>query len=83
MVFNSNFLSTTNSLDLLEWSLGSTDQICDSVDRIIDIFRFHPSITNIKRIYKITSKLSLKSVFEELVKDIVKRHQVSRLFKII
>ena len=43
----------------------------------------HPSITNIKRNYKIVSELSFKSVSEEFVKDIVKRQQFSRLFKII
>ena len=39
-VFNSYFHSITNSLDLFEWPLESTDQIYDSVDRIIDSFRF-------------------------------------------
>ena len=70
-VFNSYFQSVTDSLDLFEWPLGSTDQICDSVDRIIDSFRFHPSINNIKRNYEITNKFSCKLVSEELVKDIV------------
>ena len=41
------------------------------IDRIIDGFRFHPSIKNIKRNYKITSKFSFKPVLEEFVKDIV------------
>ena len=50
---------------------GSTDQIYDSVDRIIDSFRFHSSIKNIKLNCKITSKFSLKPVLEEFVKDIV------------
>ena len=49
-VFNSCFQSITDSLDLFEWPLESTDQIYDSVDRIIDNFRLHPSIKNIKRI---------------------------------
>ena len=70
-VFNSYFQSITDSLDLFEWPLGSTDQIYDSIDRIIDSFRFHPSIKNIKRNYKITSKFSFKPVSEEFVKDIV------------
>ena len=69
-VFNPYFQSTTDSLDLFEWPLGSTDQIYGSVDRIIDSFRFHPSIKNIKRNYKITSKFFFKSVSEEFVKDI-------------
>ena len=51
--------------------MGSTDQIFDSVDRIIDSSRFHPSIKNIKRNYKITNKLPVKPVSKELVKDIV------------
>ena len=51
--------------------LGSTNQIYGSVDRIIDSFRFHPSIKNIKRNYKITSNFSFKPVYEEFVKDIV------------
>ena len=34
-VFNSYFQSITDSLDLFEWPLGSTDQIFDNVDRII------------------------------------------------
>ena len=44
-VFNSYFLSVADPLDLFEWPLGSTDQIYDSVDRIIDNFRLHPSFT--------------------------------------
>ena len=44
-VFNSYFLSVIDPLDLFEWPLGSTDQIYDSVDRIIVNFRFHPSFT--------------------------------------
>ena len=47
------------------------DEICDSIDKIADSFRFHPSIKNIKRNYKIASKFSFKSVSEEFVKDIV------------
>ena len=43
-VFNSYFQSITDSLDLLEWALGSTDQI---YDRTIGIVRFHDSIKNI------------------------------------
>ena len=43
----------------------------DSVDKIIDSFRFHPSIKNIKRNYQITSKFSFKPVSEKFVKDIV------------
>ena len=70
-VFNSYFQSITDSLDLLEWHLGSTDQIYDSIDRIIYSFRFHLSIKNIKRNYKITKKFSFKPVSEEFVKDIV------------
>ena len=46
-VFNLYFQSITDSLDLFEWPLASADQIYDSVDRIIDSFRFHPSIKNI------------------------------------
>ena len=37
----------------------------------MDSFRFHPSIKNIKRNYKITSKFSSKAVLEEFVKDTV------------
>ena len=70
-VFNSYFQSITDSLDLFEWLLGSTDQIYDSVDRIIDSFRFHSSIKNIKRNYKISNKFSFKPFTEEFVKDIV------------
>ena len=33
-------LSITDSLDLFEWSLGSTDQIYDNVDKIIDSLSF-------------------------------------------
>ena len=43
-VFNSHFQSITDSLDLFEQPLGSRDQIYESIDRIIDSFRFHPSI---------------------------------------
>ena len=70
-VFNSYFQLITNSLDLFEWPLGSMDQIYNSVDRIIDSIRFHPSIKNIKCNYKSTSKFSFKPVSEEFVKDIV------------
>ena len=70
-VFNSYSQSITDSLDLFEWHLGLTDQIYDSIDRIIDSFWFHPSIKNIKRNYKITSKFFFKPVSEEFVKDIV------------
>ena len=63
--------SITDSRNLFEWPLGSTDQIYDSIDRIIDSFRFHRSIKNITRTYKITSKFSFKPVSEEFVKDIV------------
>ena len=38
---------------------------------IIERFRLHPSIKYIKRNYKITSKLSLKPVPEEFVRDIL------------
>ena len=41
------------------------------MDRIIDSFRLHLSIKNIKSNYKITSKFSFKPVSEEFVKDIV------------
>ena len=70
-IFNSYFQSITNSLDLFEWRLGSTDQVYDSVDRIIDRFCLYPSIKNIKRNYKITNKFSFKPVLEEFVNDIV------------
>ena len=60
----------TDSLDLSEWSLGSTDQIYDSVDRIIESFNFHPSIKNNRRNYKIASKFSFKPVSKEFVKGI-------------
>ena len=70
-VFNSYFQSTTDSLDLFEWPLGSTDQIYDSVDRIMDSFRSHPSFKSIKRNYKINSKFSFKSISKEFVKDVV------------
>ena len=69
-VFNSYFQSITDSVDLFEQPLGSTNQIYDSVDRIMDIFRFHPNIKNIKRNYKITSKFSFKPVSDKFVKDI-------------
>ena len=68
--FFSYFQSINDSLDLFKWPLESTDQVYDSIDRIIDSFRFHPSIKNIKRNYKITSKFSFKRVSEEFVKDI-------------
>ena len=45
------------------------DQIYDSVERIIDSFRFHPSIKNIKLNYKITGKFFFKPVSKEFVKD--------------
>ena len=61
-----------DSLDLFEWPLGSTDQIYDSVYRIIESFRFHPRIKNIKLNYKITNKFSFKPVLEQFVKDILK-----------
>ena len=70
-VFNSYFKKITDSLDLFQWPLGSTDQMYDCIDKIVDSFRFHPSIKNIKRNYKITSKFSFKPVSEEFVKDIV------------
>ena len=38
-----------------KWPLGSTNEIYDSVDTLIDSFRFHPSIKNIRRNYKITA----------------------------
>ena len=60
-----------SQLPTLLIDLDQTDQIYDSVDRIIDIFRFHPSIKNIKRNYKITNKFSFKLVSEEFVKGIV------------
>ena len=56
---------------MFEWPLRSADQVYDSVDTIIDSFRFHPSIKNIKRNYKIASKFSFNSVSREFVKDIV------------
>ena len=43
--------SVDGQMDLFEWPLGSTDQICDSVDRIIGSFNLHPSTQNIKRNY--------------------------------
>ena len=70
-VFNSYFKTITDSLDLFQWPLGSTDQMYDCIDKIVDSFRFHPSIKNIKRNYKITSKFFFKPVSEEFVKDIV------------
>ena len=74
-VFNSYFQSMTDSLVLFEWPLGSTDQIYDSVDIIIDSFRFHPSIKNIKHNCKVTITIKLqfsfKPVSKEFVKDIV------------
>ena len=70
-MFNPYLQSITDSLNLFEWPLGSTDQIYDSIDRIIDSFRFHRSNKNITRTYKITSKFSFKPVSEEFVKDIV------------
>ena len=57
--------------DLFKWPLGSTDQIYDGVDRIMDSFRFHRSIKNIKRNYKIKNKFSFKPVSAEFVRDIV------------
>ena len=50
---------------------GLKDQIYDSGDRIIDSFRFHPSIKNIKGNYKITSKFPFEPVSEEFVKGTV------------
>ena len=38
---------------------------------MIDSFPFHPSIKDIKRNYKITSKFSFRPVSEEFLKDIV------------
>ena len=70
-VFNSYFQPITDSLDLFKWPLGSTYQIHDRIDRTIDSFRFHPSIKNLKRNYKITSKFSFRPVSEEFMKDIV------------
>ena len=52
-------------------AFGSTDETFDNVDRIMDSSRFHLSIKNIKRNYKISNKFSVKPVSEELVKDIV------------
>ena len=49
----------------------TTDQIYESVYRFIDSLRFHPSIKNIKRNYKITNKFSFKPVSEKFVKDVV------------
>ena len=69
-LFNSCFQPLTNSLDLFEWPLGSMD-IYGSVARIIDSFCFHPSITSIKRNYKITFKISFKPVSKEFSKDTV------------
>ena len=69
-LFNSCFQPLTNSLDLFEWPLGSTN-IYGSVARIIDSFCFHPSITSIKRNYKITFKISFKPVSKEFSKDTV------------
>ena len=63
--------NVTDRLDFFEWSLGSTNQIYDSVNRIIDSFCFHPSVKNINLNYKITSKFSFKAVSEEFVKDIL------------
>ena len=70
-VFNSCFQSITDFLDLFEMLFHSTNQICDSIEKIINRFRFHVSIKNIKRNYKITSKFSFNPVSEECVKDIV------------
>ena len=67
-IFNSYFQSITNSLDLFEWLLESTDQVYDSVDRIIDRFRLHPGIKNIKRNYKITKKILLQTSFGRIYK---------------
>ena len=50
---------------------GLKEQIYDSDDRIIDSFRFHPSIKNIKGNYKITSKFSFKPVSKEFVNGTV------------
>ena len=61
-MFNS-YLKVTDFFDLFGKPLGLTDQIYDSVDRIIDPFRYHPSFKNIKRNYKL--KFSFKPVFEE------------------
>ena len=69
--FNSYFQSITDFFDLFKWPLGSTDQIYNSIDRIIDSFQFHPSVKNIKRNFEITSKFSFKPVSEEFVKNIV------------
>ena len=51
---------------------GSKDQIYDRIDRILDNFDSHPSIKNIKRNFRIVSKVSFQPVFKEFVKDIVK-----------
>ena len=65
------FTQSATLFDLFEWLLGSTDQIYASVDIIIESFRFHPSIKNIKRNSKITTKFSFRLVSEEFVKDII------------
>ena len=70
-LLNSCFQLITNSLDLFGRPSGPVDQIYDSVDRIIESFRFHPSITNIKCNYKITNKFSFKPVSKEFARDIV------------
>ena len=41
------YQSIPDSLDSFEWSLGSTGQIYDSVDRIVDRFRFQASFRRI------------------------------------
>ena len=48
-IFSSYFQSITYPLDLFEWPLGSTDQIYDSVDRILESFRFHPHPVRVPR----------------------------------
>ena len=71
-VFNSYFQSITGSLDLFQWPLESTDQIYDSIDKIVVSFQFHPSIKNIKHNYKITSKFFFKPVSERICKRFCK-----------
>ena len=46
-VINFYFQSITDSLDLFECPLGSTDQLFHNADRIIDSSHFYPSIKNI------------------------------------
>ena len=56
-VFNSYFQSITDCLYLFEWPLELTDPIYNSVGRITDSFRFHPSIKGaVMQIEKNTDK---------------------------